>query len=373
MDLGMIVNPDHMSQAARRRHAHAARGARLLRRDLAARLDGPGQLAAAVEARRHGVPRPLERRRATSRSGRSTARADAVRVRLGLRRRPRRPLAPARRRARAAITYPFKSYDGKVTFDRQKTGERTFDYAKEGVAHYGLYADWFEDLRRVGGDAMADDMWDGAEAYLADVGARRAASRTPRCRVPRRRDHARAGRGRCASATTGGRCCARAGQPQQRDARVELVREGQAQPHAPRTSRCSSADGQGRARRQHRASAGARRAAQARAAARAGSGIEVRHTRRAAWVHFVRKGRVARGRPSRRRTSRCGRKALRARCAGCVRAQGDAAAPRRSCRAPRRGGVGRGGSPAARSRARTNRQLNAALALLCSLQVQAPG
>ena len=65
-----------------------------------------------------------------------------------------------------AITYPFKSYDGKVTFERQKTGERTFDFTKEGVAHFGLYADWLEDLRRVGGQDMADDMWQGAEAYL---------------------------------------------------------------------------------------------------------------------------------------------------------------------------------------------------------------
>src|SRR3954470_24694818 len=66
----------------------------------------------------------------------------------------------------ASISYPFKSYDGKVTFDRQRTGERTFDYNKDGVAHYGLYADWFEDLRRLGGRELADDMWHGAESYL---------------------------------------------------------------------------------------------------------------------------------------------------------------------------------------------------------------
>jgi hypothetical protein len=66
----------------------------------------------------------------------------------------------------ASISYPFKSYDGKVTFDRQRTGDRTFDYTKDGVAHYGLYADWLEDLRRRGGDQLARDMWNGAEAYL---------------------------------------------------------------------------------------------------------------------------------------------------------------------------------------------------------------
>jgi hypothetical protein len=56
--------------------------------------------------------------------------------------------------------------DDRVTFDRQVTGSRTFDYAKEGVAHYGLYADWFADLRRLGGERLRNDLWDGAEAYL---------------------------------------------------------------------------------------------------------------------------------------------------------------------------------------------------------------
>ncbi len=66
----------------------------------------------------------------------------------------------------AKITYPFKSYDGKVTFQREKTGDRTFDYNTEGVATYGQYPDWFEDLRRLGGQAMVTDMESGAEAYL---------------------------------------------------------------------------------------------------------------------------------------------------------------------------------------------------------------
>jgi hypothetical protein len=64
------------------------------------------------------------------------------------------------------VHYPFKSPDGKVTISRQRSGERTFDYNKEGVANYGLYADWFEDVRGLGGQKMAADMWRGAEAYL---------------------------------------------------------------------------------------------------------------------------------------------------------------------------------------------------------------
>lgn len=67
---------------------------------------------------------------------------------------------------KGGLTYPFKSLDGAVTFDRQTTGQRTFDYAVEGVATYGQYADWLADLKRVGGDKLADDLWDGAEAYL---------------------------------------------------------------------------------------------------------------------------------------------------------------------------------------------------------------
>ncbi|HYZ28859.1 MAG TPA: hypothetical protein VE570_07370 [Thermoleophilaceae bacterium] len=78
------------------------------------------------------------------------------------------------------IEYPFKSYDRRVTFERQKTGERTFDYVKEGVSQYGLYADWFNDLERLGGKQMADDLWKGAEAYL-EMWERANGVRAPGC------------------------------------------------------------------------------------------------------------------------------------------------------------------------------------------------
>jgi hypothetical protein len=78
------------------------------------------------------------------------------------------------------ITYPFKSYDGRVTFQREKTGDRTFDYTKDGVAHYGLYADWFNDLQRLGGKRMAAVMWKGAEAYL-EMWERASGVRAPGC------------------------------------------------------------------------------------------------------------------------------------------------------------------------------------------------
>ena len=64
------------------------------------------------------------------------------------------------------VSYPFKSFDGKVTLDRQVSGERVFDINTDGVAHYGLYPDWVEDLRMQAGDRIVRDLGRGAEAYL---------------------------------------------------------------------------------------------------------------------------------------------------------------------------------------------------------------
>ena len=64
------------------------------------------------------------------------------------------------------IRYPFKSFDGKVTFDRQRSGERVFDFNTEGLAHYGLYADWVKDLELVAGRQATTDLFRSAEAYL---------------------------------------------------------------------------------------------------------------------------------------------------------------------------------------------------------------
>jgi hypothetical protein len=64
------------------------------------------------------------------------------------------------------VKYPFKSFDGGVTIDKQRSGERTWDINVDGVAHYGLYPDWIEDLRMLAGDEIVDDMARGSEAYL---------------------------------------------------------------------------------------------------------------------------------------------------------------------------------------------------------------
>ena len=64
------------------------------------------------------------------------------------------------------VEYPFKSWDGKVTLDRQRWGERVWDVNTDGTAQYGLYADWVEDLRKLAGDQIVQDLAMGVEAYL---------------------------------------------------------------------------------------------------------------------------------------------------------------------------------------------------------------
>ena len=64
------------------------------------------------------------------------------------------------------VTYPFKSFDGKMTIDRQRSGSRVFDINTDGVAHYGLFPDWVQDLRNIAGDGIVKDLSRGAESYL---------------------------------------------------------------------------------------------------------------------------------------------------------------------------------------------------------------
>ncbi len=66
------------------------------------------------------------------------------------------------------VTYPFTGLNG-VTISQQRSGERVFDINTDGVAHYGMYADWVEDVEHVAGAdgaALATDLGRGAEAYL---------------------------------------------------------------------------------------------------------------------------------------------------------------------------------------------------------------
>ncbi|HEX8745424.1 MAG TPA: hypothetical protein VF712_20030 [Thermoleophilaceae bacterium] len=68
---------------------------------------------------------------------------------------------------RAPLAYPFTSYDGRVRFSREKTGERSFDLNRDGVAHYGLMPDLLADVRRQrDGERALNVLFHSAEAYL---------------------------------------------------------------------------------------------------------------------------------------------------------------------------------------------------------------
>jgi microsomal dipeptidase-like Zn-dependent dipeptidase len=64
------------------------------------------------------------------------------------------------------VQYPFLSFDRGSVIDRQRSGTRVYDINTDGVDHYGLYPDQIEDMRKVGGRAIVEDLANGAEAYL---------------------------------------------------------------------------------------------------------------------------------------------------------------------------------------------------------------
>ena len=75
------------------------------------------------------------------------------------------------------VEYPFTLFKGPgwgpqfanvgpITFDREVSGERTFDINNEGWAHYGLAADFVEEVRIEGGQPALDALYNSAEAYL---------------------------------------------------------------------------------------------------------------------------------------------------------------------------------------------------------------
>ncbi len=65
------------------------------------------------------------------------------------------------------LHYPFRSFDGRVTFTRERTGSRVFDLGSDGVAHYGLIADLLADTEGSSGGRLAlASLFNSAEAYI---------------------------------------------------------------------------------------------------------------------------------------------------------------------------------------------------------------
>jgi len=72
----------------------------------------------------------------------------------------------AQLRAAQRVSYPF-ALPGFGTFDRQVTGQRTFDYNVDGLAHIGLFPDMVEDLRVMGvPEHYTTALMQSAEAFI---------------------------------------------------------------------------------------------------------------------------------------------------------------------------------------------------------------
>ncbi|KEI70021.1 ricin-type beta-trefoil lectin domain protein [Endozoicomonas elysicola] len=63
------------------------------------------------------------------------------------------------------LEYPFTSEFGLV-FNKQKSGNRVFDYNQEGMAHYGMLADEIQDIREQASSRVYEAVMNSAEAYL---------------------------------------------------------------------------------------------------------------------------------------------------------------------------------------------------------------
>lgn len=268
------------------------------------------------------------------------------------------------------VEYPFRGIDGAMTFDRQKTGERSFDYNAEGVSTYGQYADWFADLARQGGTTLRDDMLEGAEAYL-EMWERAEGIASPACAPARGKLSTRGLRGmRLRSGWES--LLKAAGQPQQRTRVWSWCVSGAGNERkadaavlsAPGLVQLVGSTAKGRSA--GGVKVGARASSLGRRVRDAGGGVRYRPTANGAFVYDVRKGRVravasvTRGVAGRKAAMRAAIRQLRtARATSATRAFVPSAATARAAAAPT--GVPLAGTSDAR--------LNAQLTYLCMLQV----
>lgn len=86
--------------------------------------------------------------------------------------------ADARPAGSQPVTYPFKLFSGSdwdaslfsitspMTFQQQVSGERRYNTDKDGMAHYGLIADWVEEVRIEGRKEALSALYQSAEVYL---------------------------------------------------------------------------------------------------------------------------------------------------------------------------------------------------------------
>jgi hypothetical protein len=112
------------------------------------------------------------------------------------------------------VTYPFTTLGG-VKVNRQVSGQRVYDINNDGVAHYGLYIDWLQDLKMLAGSAILKDMSRGPEAYL-QMWERAFGIRANACTTPSSRLSPAAIRSRVRAGMTSWQTLQAVGQPNRR-------------------------------------------------------------------------------------------------------------------------------------------------------------
>ena len=170
----MLIDVDHLSEYARQRvlRSRPSTTTRWSRATptpaVCGRRASCGACTGSAGSRPPGPPRRLRSRRRSTRLRDYRSRSHFFGVPLGTDTGGFSELpAPRSDAAQHPLAYPFTSYDGTVTFDRQVSGERTFDLNTDGVAHYGLFADLIADVQRTpGSERPMRYLFRGAEAYL---------------------------------------------------------------------------------------------------------------------------------------------------------------------------------------------------------------
>ncbi|MDX6640815.1 MAG: hypothetical protein QOF12_1826 [Solirubrobacteraceae bacterium] len=177
VDRHLIIDPDHMSEAAR-----------------ITTLDALERRAYSGVISSHSWSTPLDEPRIYKLGGLVIPKASAIALasdpswfmseyrRLRKLRDPRflwgfgygsdmngvakQPVARANATTNDPLKYPFTSFDGRQTIRQATTGKRVWDFNRDGVAQYGLYLDFLEEVRRHMGPGFVRDMRNGPEAYL---------------------------------------------------------------------------------------------------------------------------------------------------------------------------------------------------------------
>jgi hypothetical protein len=211
IEKGMIIDPDHLSVAARNEVLALVEKAGYSGIVSSHTWSSPDAIPRIYRA--GGFVTPVrgqldELRRDVEEVPRAAARP-ALLLGLRLRRGHERLRLAGRPRGKDVpnpVTYPFKSFDGSVTFDKQRSGQRVYDINVDGVDHYGLYPDWIEDLRKLAGDEIVEDMSRGSEGYL-QMWERAEGIAATRCQ-PARTRATRDGIGRVRIGDTPEPCCA---------------------------------------------------------------------------------------------------------------------------------------------------------------------